>query len=416
MEAITRSARKITFILFVEQSLASAGFIAAATLNPIVGAELSQHAGWAGVPTAVYLLGAAFSAYGWGHLNEGLGRRGGLALGLIIGVFGSGLAFYAIGISSFSVFLVAMISMGSANAAVQLGRFAAADVSPPQARGRAISNVVIGGTAGSVLGPMLVGPAGVWARGIGSEELAGAYAVSFVLFAIGALVVLAGLRPDPRDLGRVVAALYPEATATGGPARNLLRILNQPAARLAVLAMALGQMVMVLVMVITSLHMKAHQHELHDISLVISAHTFGMFAFSILSGRLADRYGRSPIILFGSATLVLACLLATLSPDVLPLSVALFLLGLGWNFCFVGGTTLLADQLSVAERARTQGMNDLLVGLASATGSLSSGIIFAAVGYEAMAYIGAAVAVIPLVAALVWMQGGLRRLQPASDP
>jgi len=212
-----------------------------------------------------------------------------------------------------------------------------------------------------------------------------------------------------------LAAQYPRPAAGNGPARNFLQILNQPAARLAVLAMAVGQMVMVLVMVITSLHMKSHQHELRDISVVISAHTFGMFAFSILSGRLADRYGRGPIILFGSATLMLACLAATFSPDVLPLSVALLLLGLGWNFCFVGGTTLLADQLSALERARTQGFNDLLVGLASALGSLGSGIIFAAVGYEAMAYVSAALALIPFTAALVWLQGRGGTLRALSD-
>jgi MFS family permease len=167
--------------------------------------------------------------------------------------------------------------------------------------------------------------------------------------------------------------------------------------------MVLGQMVMVLVMVITSLHMRGHDHELPDISLVISSHTFGMYAFSIISGRLADRWGRGMVILLGSFTLVIACLAATISPDVLPLSVALFLLGLGWNFCFVGGSTLLADQLSPLERSRTQGFNDLLVGLASAFGSLQSGFIFASLGYNMMAYLSAAFALIPLLVVAVWM-------------
>jgi len=178
--------------------------------------------------------------------------------------------------------------------------------------------------------------------------------------------------------------------------------------------MMLGQLVMVLVMVITSLHMKDHQHMLGDISIVISAHTFGMYAFSIFSGRLADRWGRGPVILTGAATLVIACFAATISPDVLPLGVALFFLGLGWNFCYVGGSTLLADQLSPLERARTQGLNDLLVGLASAIGSLSSGLIFARLGYSAMAYVSAALAILPLVTVAVWMRGRGRLMQPAS--
>jgi MFS family permease len=404
MQDLERIARRITFILFVEQSLASAGFIAAATLTSIVGAELSNHANWAGLPTAVYLLAGAFSAFAWGYIMDAIGRRGGLTLGLALGVAGSALAVYAIMRSSFAWFLFGMVFMGIANAAVALGRFAAAEVNPPDARGRAISNVVIGGTFGAVFGPNLVGPVGEWIKPVLGNELAGAFVVSLVLFAIGMVAVYLGLRPDPREVGRQVAEKYPEAETGSGLARGVLEILRQPAALTAVIAMALGQMVMVLVMVITSLHMRDHQHALGAISLVLSSHTFGMFAFSILSGRLADRFGRGPVILIGSGTLILACLAATISPDVLPLGVALFLLGLGWNFCFVAGSALLADQLSVAERSRMQGFSDLLVGLSSAVGSLSSGLIFAAVGYNMMAYISAAAAFIPLMVAIIWMQ------------
>ncbi len=167
-------------------------------------------------------------------------------------------------------------------------------------------------------------------------------------------------------------------------------------------AMVFGQAVMVMLMVITSLHMQHNNHSIGDISKVISLHVIGMFAFSIISGRLADRFGRGPVILIGAATLILACLTAPLSPDVLPLSVALFLLGLGWNFCYVGGSSLLSDQLSPDERSRTQGFNDLLIGLVSAAGSLGSGFVFAAVGYGMMGLVGAAAALIPLTLALWW--------------
>jgi MFS family permease len=401
-------ARKITTVLFAQQSLASAGFIAAATLNSIVGKELSQHANWAGVPTAVYLLAGAFAAFMWGYVYDAIGRRGGLTTGLSVGVIGSGVAFYAIAIHSFAFFLVGMILMGIANAAVQLGRFAAAEVNKPEHRGRAISNVVIGGTVGSVVGPFVAGPAGKVIGLWGINELAGAYLVSLILFAIAAIVVFVGLRPDPREIGKEVAEKFPETTTGSGAVRSVFEIFRQPAARVAVISMVLGQMVMVLVMVITSLYMRDHNHMLGDISIVISAHTVGMYAFSIISGRLADRWGRGPVIIIGSATLVIACIAATISPDVLPLGVALFLLGLGWNFCFVGGSTLLADQLSPLERARTQGFNDLLVGLASASGSLGSGFIFASLGYNTMAWISAAFAFIPLLFASFWT---LKRVQ-----
>ncbi len=403
MNNLDAIARKITAILFAQQSLASAGFIAAATLNSIVGKELSQNPSWAGVPTAVYLLAGAFSAFMWGYIFDAVGRRGGLVAGLVTGVIGSSVTFYAIAIHSFPLFLTGMVLMGIANAAVQLGRFAAAEVNKPEHRGRAISNVVIGGTVGSVIGPFVAGPAGNIVGSWGVDELAGAYLFAAILFAVGAVVVFIGLRPDPREIGVQVAEQFPETVSTTGEVRSVFQILRQPAALVAVTSMVLGQMVMVLVMVITSLHMRGHNHDLPDISAVISSHTFGMYAFSIISGRLADRLGRGMVILMGSATLVIACVAAAISPDVLPLGVALFLLGLGWNFCFVGGSTLLADQLSPLERARTQGFNDLLVGLASAFGSLESGFIFASLGYNMMAYVSAGIALIPLVVVFVWL-------------
>src|SRR5574340_1587752 len=400
MDELKRLGRTITLVLFVEQGLASAAFIAAATLNAIVGADLAGHSSVAGVPAATYLLAGALAAGGWGVLNDAFGRRRSLVLGLLIGAMGSGLAFYSIAQRSFPGFLVGVLFMGVANAAVQLARFIAADVHLPEARGRAISQVVLGGTVGSIIGPLVTGPAGQFFRSVAGNELAGAYAISALLFVLGAVVVLLGLRPDPRQIGRDLAAASDAFSQHNGGAnveanvsvRSPGEIFRQPAAAVALTAMVVGQLVMVLVMVITSLHMKDHQHALGDISIVIAAHTFGMYAFSIFSGQLADRWGRGPVILTGASTLVLACLAATISPDVIPLGVALFLLGLGWNFCYVGGSTLLADQLSPQERARTQGLNDLLVGLASAAGSLGSGIVFATIGYNAMGLVGTAAA------------------------
>src|SRR5512139_2622531 len=287
-------ARKITWVLFINQSLASAGFIAAATLNSIIGTKLGDSASFAGVPSAVYLLGAAFAASAWGYIMDRIGRRNGIVAGLIIGVIGNGLVLFAIAISSFFLFLVGMVLMGITNAAVILGRFAAAEVNPPEKRGAAISNVVLGGTFGAIVGPLLVGPMGNFIRTLGMDELAGAYLATLILFVLASVVVFVGLRPDPRDLGKQVAAEHPDPALTTltGEARPILEILRQPAALLAVSAMALGQVVMVAIMVITSLHMRNHQHNLGDISAVISSHTFGMYAFSVLSGRLADRWGR----------------------------------------------------------------------------------------------------------------------------
>ncbi len=399
-------ARKTVWTLFAAQCFGSVAVLAAATVSSIAGAKLAGNPSWGGVPTAIYQLGAALAALGWGIGMDRMGRRGGLTLGLALGVIGAALAGGAVVGESLIIFLVAMVLIGMANSALNLARFAAAEVHMPEERGRAISNVVIGGTAGTVFWPLISRFVGQWAKGAGMNELVWPYGVGAVLLVIATVIIFALLRPDPRDVGREIAALIseqPSAQKTASaPARSILQILREPAAFVAMAAMVVGQTVMVMLMVITSLHMKGHNHDVEAISLVISSHVFGMFAFSIISGRLADQWGRGPVILVGAVTLILACLTAPLSPDVLPLGVSLFLLGLGWNFCYVGGSSLLADQLSPDERARTQGFNDLLIGLVSAGGSLVSGIGFAVLGFGVMGMVGAAAAIVPLGLTLWW--------------
>ena len=411
---LTRAARRITRTLFAAQSLASAATVAIFPVVSILGARLGGHPSYAGVPAMLYQLGGAFSAFGWGRLMDRIGRRGTLVLGLAAGAVGALLAVLSIEQSSFVGFLVAALFVGVAVSAVQLARFVAAEVHPPSERARAISTVVLGGTIGAIAGPLLAGAAARMASATALEELSGPFLVTAALFVGAALLVYILLRPEPREIGRAVAALHDPGHAAAGPGRSVVEILRVPAAFVAVMAMVFGQLIMVMLMVITPLHMRGHEHQLSSISFVISAHVVGMYAFSILSGRLADRLGRGPVIVTGAAVLVLACLGARLSPQVLPLSVALFLLGLGWNFCYVAGSSLLADQLSPSERGRTQGTNDLLVGLTSAAGSLSSGIVFAAIGYGAMALVAATAALIPLSLSAWWQfRVFSRRVSPA---
>jgi MFS family permease len=401
-----RISRRITTTLFATQSLARAAFIATGTVGALVSAQITGKTAWAGVPAAVLQLSAAFAALAVAALTERHGRRRGLALGLGVGVLGAGMGAGAAVAGSLLLFLAGLALMGVASAAIALGRFAVAEVYPPERRGQAISNVVIGGALGSVAGPLLVGPSGQLALRAGVDELAGPFLVSMIVLTVASLATFVWLRPDPRDVGRKMAQKHPEPTVHQGPARTIFQVLRTPAAVVAVSAMALGQMVMVMLMVITSLYMRNHRHSLTDISLVIAAHTFGMFAFSFLSGRLTDRWGRGPVILSGAGLLVLGCTLAPLSPDVLPLSAALFLLGLGWNFCYVGGSTLLSDQLSHAERAKTQGANEWLLGLATAAASLGSGLVFALTSFTAIGILGAALALVPLGTTGWWMVQG----------
>jgi len=178
-------------------------------------------------------------------------------------------------------------------------------------------------------------------------------------------------------------------------------IMRQPAAWLALTAMVVGQSVMVLVMSVTSLHMHHHNHGLDDVSLVIMAHTLGMYGLSIVNGALIDRLGRKVAIGAGAALLIAGSLLAPVSLMTAWLALALFLVGLGWNFCYIAGSSLLSDALAPAERSRVQGANELVINLASAVGSLSSGVILAYAGFAALGAVGAVLSAMPL-AALAW--------------
>ncbi len=220
-----------------------------------------------------------------------------------------------------------------------------------------------------------------------------------LLLGLSALVVLVGLRPDP---GQIADRSGMGAESTAASRVNLAQVFARPGVRLGTLTMVVGQLVMVMLMVITSLHMRNHGHGLGGIAAVISAHTVGMYAFSAVSGRLADRWGRRPVILVGSVALLASALLAPVSLRLVPLSASLFLLGFGWNFCFVGGSALFSDHVLPAERGQAQGINDLLVNSASAIGSLASGVVFAASGYLAMGLLGASLALVPLL--LAWRQ------------
>src|SRR5439155_26411326 len=199
---LTRVARRITVTLFAGQSLGSAGFLVASTVNAIVGAKLSGHPSWAGVPTATYQAGMALAALVWGRAMDRIGRRGALSGGLLCGVAGAATVGAAVVRVSFPLMLLGMVLMGAANSALQLGRYVAAEVHPPLERARAISNVVIGGTVGAILGPLLVGPGGRAAQRLGLDELAGPYGISSILFAFALAVVFLRLRPEPREIAR----------------------------------------------------------------------------------------------------------------------------------------------------------------------------------------------------------------------
>jgi predicted MFS family arabinose efflux permease len=244
--------------------------------------------------------------------------------------------------------------VGMARSAVDLGRFIAAEVHQPELRGRAISKVVLGSTVGAIVGPLLVGPTGKLATMAGLPELAGPYSVGFVVLVLASILILSGLRPEPRDIGRELSRGHTES-APAQETRSLSDIVRQPSVIVAMVTMVFAQMVMVVPMSITSVHMKTHQYPLSMVSLVISAHTLGMFAFSLITGKMTDRWGRLPVIILGASIMIISCLIGGSSVNLLALVIALFLLGLGWIFPMWRGQRCLPTSFQPQRGPRHRG-------------------------------------------------------------
>ncbi len=398
---INPHSRRLTWLLFFGQSLNSAAMIAGTTIGAIVGAALSGQPALAGLPAAGFGLGTALGAYPAARLMERAGRRRGLMLGYVIGIAGALLAGYSVLAGQFAAFLVGFAGMGVARGFIDLGRYAAAEMNPAAERARAISLVVLGGTLGAVVGPALIAPMGNWAAAWNAPALAGPWFASAALYAVGLALIGLFLRPDPSDLARLFSAA---PTAAAIPANSAIRpartILAQPATQLALLAMVAGQLAMSMVMAITGLSMTHHGHGLGEVSIVTMAHTLGMFGLSMVSGRLADNFGRVRTIVAGATLLMLACVLAPLSQSTGVLALSMFLLGLGWNFCYVAGGALLTDSLAFDERSRVQGASDLTIGLIGAVGTVPSGVIFAWAGFGYLSLAGLVIGLLPLLLAI----------------
>jgi MFS family permease len=396
--------RRLTWLLFFGQSLSSAASIAGSTVGAIAGAALSGSAALGGLPAAMFGVGNALTAYPAARIMERVGRRRGLMMGYALGVAGALVAGFAVYAGKLLPFLGGFAGMGAARGFIDLARYAAAEMHPVESRARAMSWVVLGSTIGAIAGPALVAPTGALAVGVNAPALAGPWFASAFLFLLGFILIGIFLRPDPSDLARLFAPAVPagEPVITR-PMRPWRAILSQPATQVAILAMVVGQLVMVMVMAMTSLYMTHNGHGLGDVSIVIMAHTLGMFGLSMVSGRLADNLGRPPTIIAGAVLLAAGCILAPLSQHTGVLAVALFLLGLGWNFCYVAGGALLTDTLTLVERGRVQGGVDLVIAGVSALGSLESGFLFAWVGYANLGWISVAIAMVPLLLTLQFL-------------
>jgi len=396
--------RRSLWTLVASVGLGSTGHIAAVTVATIVANDIAGSSAWSGAPGATVVLGAAVGASTLSAVMVRRGRRFGIALGYSIGVVGALVATAAVVSRSLPLLLLGTLLIGFGNSSNQLSRYAAADMFPAARRASAIGTVVWGATVGAVVGPNLVSLADAAGMGFGLPMLAGAYLLPVIFVGSAGLLSFALLRPDPHDLADDSAR---HAVGPRPAEASLRELLRRPTVVASIAALVAGQVVMTLIMTMTPLHMTEHGHGLETVGLVISAHTFGMFALSPISGRLTDRFGSPPVMFLGLATLALSAILSAIAPPEGGglLFLALFLLGYGWNLGYVAGSALLASGLDYGERTRLEGATDSLIWSSAAAASLSSGVVVAAASYATLGLVGVFVVVAP-----AWILLGRRRV------
>jgi MFS family permease len=392
--------RRITATLFSSQSLFSAALIANFTVIPIMSVNLSGRDAMAGVPSTLSLMGHAAAGYPIGWLMDRFGRRVGLSLGFLVATLGALVGAAAVIQSSFMLLCLGSFLFGIGRGANEQGKYAAAEVYPSDQRAKVIGTIVFAGTVGAIVGPLLVAPAGAFASRHDLPTYTGVFIVSAILTGVALLALIVFLRPDPMIIGRMLAAGETDASAPTASNTPLGVYLANSQVRLAILSMSVGQLVMTTLMVITPVHMHHHAHDDQAVALVLMAHTLGMFGLAPLTGWLVDRVGSHVMIIAGALVLIVSGLLAPLSTAVPLLALALFLLGLGWNFCAVAGSSLLSSVLAPAERGRVQGASETLVALSSGIGSLSTGLLFTLGGMAVVSLAGIGFAVVLLLPAL----------------
>ncbi|MEU8825301.1 MFS transporter [Streptomyces sp. NPDC048636] len=384
-------------VLIASQILSGAGLAAGAT----VGALLAQD-----MLGSTSTAGAALAAIGVGRISQSRGRRPGLAAGYLTGAIGSVGVIIAAILDSPVLLFTALFVYGAGTATNLQARYAGADLATPDHRARAVSTVLVATTLGGVAGPNLAAPTGHLAETLGMPNLAGLFLLSGLAYALAALVLAVWLRPDPLLLARTLAMSKETKAAGVTTADDVDTREGRKRVVLGALVMVLSQIVMAAIMTMTPVHMHHHGHSTAASGLVIAIHIGAMYLPSPLTGWLVDRYGHMKIVAASGITLMAAGILAATAPgdSVVLLALALALLGLGWNFGLVSGTAIISDTVPLATRAKTQGVVDVSISIAGATGGMASGFMVAATSYPVLAFTGGilSLALLPAVAATAY--------------
>ncbi len=415
-----RVSQRLLVTLFVSQSLFSAAQISIITLHSIAAGILGGSDAAAGMPTTVVTFSQSMMAYAMGILMGRYGRRAGMCAAYGFAFLGAALGLISVLQGNFPLLLISSVGMGIARSGSHMSRFVVGEMFPAAKRAQMIGRIVFAGTIGAIFGPALVEPSSRLARFLSLEllpepflahtELAltimpgasvtqqlttGPWVLASFLLGISFLIAFFLLRPEPALVAEQYSELPPQAL--GGKSKHTLReLLRLPNVQLAILAMLISQTVMSTLMTITPWHMHLADHSNAQVSFVIAAHVLGMFGLSPLTGYLIDRYGRVTMMVAAALLLIASTIIAPLSTQIPYLVAGLFLLGLGWNFGYVAGSSMLADALSGAERTRVAGFNDMLVAFCAGLGTLSSGFLFGLGGFLFVSAGGGALALLLL--------------------
>ena len=382
------------------QALAMTASIVLFTTAALVGQSIAANKALATLPLALLQIATMLTTIPASLLMERIGRQLGFMVGVLIGLAGAGLAIAAIFWANFPLFCLATILFGSSNGFVGFYRFAAAEVATEQFRSRAIAWVVAGGVIAALLAPQIA----TGSKDALTATFAGSYAAIAVLqiLSLGVLLLLKLPRPIRQEKGQ-----------TG---RSISAIVQQPVFLVAILGSMLGYGVMVLVMTATPLAMVAQAHPFHEAAMVIQWHVLGMFAPSFFTGYLIARFGVLNIIGTGGLLSLLCLGMNLLGSGLLNFSIALLFLGIGWNFLYIGSTTLLTEAYQPEERAKTQALHDLLMFAFVALATMMSGTVFQKLGWQAVNWAGLPMVALVLIAVLWLRQSRSRRSEDPIAP
>lgn len=388
--------RRTLIVLVMAQLLSGAGLAAGITVGGLLVEDMLDSTRMAGVPIALITGGSALAAVAIGRISERRGRRVGLAAGYFTGAIGALGIIVAAAADNIGALFLAMVIYGAGSATNLQARYAGADLAPSERKGQAVSTVLVATTIGAVAGPNLVTAMGNLAEQWDLPRLSGPFILAGIAYALAALVLFRFLRPDPLLLARtraLDATTKPEAALTPptGPNRSGMTPLQARQLRIGALVMVMSQFVMVAIMTMTPIHMTHHGHSTGAAGLVIAIHVGAMYLPAPLSGYLVDRLGARIVNVMAAVTLLASGLLAAFAPTdtTAVLALALALLGIGWSFGLVSGTTVVSTAVPLERRARTQARIDVAVAIAGASGGAISGIIMSGSSYRMLSLAGA---------------------------